>query len=310
MNILNNKFFEKLKSGLAKTKNNILTKINERISSENIDESTLDAIEEALILSDVGFNTSELIIKNAKQKLSRTGNRTKENFENVIKEEMINTLLENDDTYLENLISSHKPVIILIIGVNGSGKTTTIGKLANYLKSKELKVVIGAADTFRAAADEQLKIWAEKVGVDIALSNSKDPGSVVFETLTLAKKNNHDVVIIDTAGRLHTQKNLMDQLTKIKSVINKFDNLAPQETLLVIDGNSGQNAINQVNEFEKYSKIDGIIITKLDGTTKGGVIFNICNTKKIPVRFICMGESIDDLQVFNPYLFVSAILDN
>ncbi|MEW6194763.1 MAG: signal recognition particle-docking protein FtsY [Bacteroidota bacterium] len=310
MKIFDNKYFEKLKNGLTKTKNNILNKINERISGEvNIDERTLDDIEEALVLSDIGLNTSELIIKIAKQKLFISGNRTAENLKNVIREELKNTLLDNDETYIENL-TKNKPVIMLIIGINGSGKTTTIGKLANYLKSKGLKVIVGAADTFRAAADDQLRVWADRVGVDIIFSSSKDPGSVVFDTLVFAKKNNHDIVIIDTAGRLHTQKNLMDQLTKIKSVITKFDDHAPQETLLVIDGNSGQNAVNQVNEFEKYSKIDGIIITKLDGTTKGGTIFNISNTKKIPVRFICIGEAIEDIQIFNPSLFVSAIFDN
>lgn len=309
MKLLNNLSFEKLKLGLTKSRDKIFSKLSETFSGKaNINESTLEEIEEVLISCDIGINAAENIITKARQVLLKNSNRSLENFVKLLKDELLKIFLENN-VYRNDFVIKQKPHIILIAGINGSGKTTTIGKLAYYFKKNKYNVLVSSADTFRAAANDQLKIWAERAGVEIISGNTNDPGSIVYDTLIKAHKSDIDIVLIDTAGRLHTQKNLMDELSKIKSVINKFND-APTDTFLVIDGNSGQNALQQVIEFEKFAKIDGLIITKLDGTTKGGAIFNICSDKKIPVRFIGIGEEIDDLQVFNPNFFVDAILDN
>lgn len=302
--------FEKFKSGLSKTRNNILNKINEIFTDKTIiDDSLLDDIEDTLISADIGVNTTEFIIKNAKLKYSQDDDKSLENFKIILKNELIN-IIQTDEKADSVNSGNNKPYIYLIIGVNGAGKTTTIGKLAYYFKKNNYKVLIGAADTYRAAANDQLKIWAERVGVEVIYGNSKDPGSVVFDTLATAYKTETDIVLIDTAGRLHTQNNLMDELSKIKNVINKFRSGSFYETLLVVDGNSGQNAIQQTNLFDKYTKINGLIVTKLDGSTKGGAIFNISHEKKIPVRFIGLGENIEDLQIFDPKAYVNAIFEN
>ena len=207
-------------------------------------------------------------------------------------------------------IAANKPYVILIVGVNGAGKTTTIGKLARNFKQSGFKVIIGSADTFRAAANEQLEVWAKRAGVDIVQRDpGSDPSSVVFDTLNVAKSKNADVVLIDTAGRLHTKNNLMNELLKIRKVITQVVNTAPNEVFLVVDGNTGQNAIIQAHEFSKVTELSGLIVTKLDGTAKGGVIFQICSELKIPVKFIGVGEQIDDLQTFEPHTFVKALFD-
>ena len=210
-----------------------------------------------------------------------------------------------------NDIEKYKPYVILIVGVNGAGKTTTIGKLAHNFKKSGLRVIVGAADTFRAAANEQLDIWAERAGVEIVQKGKgADPSSVAFDTIQRAVKEKYDVVLIDTAGRLHNKANLMEELNKIRRVAGKVVDYAPNETLLVLDGTTGQNALIQAEEFSKVTNISGLIITKLDGTAKGGVVFQICAKQKIPVKYIGVGETIDDLQTFDPGLFVSAIFEN
>ncbi len=208
-------------------------------------------------------------------------------------------------------IQKYKPYVILIVGVNGAGKTTTIGKLAHNFKRAGLRVIVGAADTFRAAANEQLDIWADRAGVEIVQKGKgADPSSVVFETIQRAVREKYDIVLIDTAGRLHNKAHLMEELNKIKRVSGKVVEYAPNETLLVLDGTTGQNAVIQAEEFAKVTNISGLIITKLDGTAKGGVVFQICSRQKIPVKYIGIGEAIDDLQTFDPDLFVSAIFEN
>ncbi len=310
MGLFNNLNFEKLKSGLAKTRNKIFNTINETISGKAIiDEKTIEEIEEILISSDIGYDTSEKIIEHAREKLKSDKDRTSQNIIETIKNELTSILsIENNN---QNGIDKFKPYIILVVGINGAGKTTTIGKLASNFKKAGLKVIVGAADTFRAAANEQLDIWANRAGVEIVQNKkSSDPSSVVFETIKIAVKNNYDVVLIDTAGRLHNKTHLMEELNKIKRVIKKLLPYAPNETLLVLDGNTGQNALVQVEQFSKVADITGLIVTKLDGTAKGGIIFQICNKQNIPVKYIGIGESLDDLQSFDPKMFVSAIFEN
>lgn len=311
MKLFSNFNFDRLKNSLTKTRDNILTKINETLSGKvKIDEVTLEQLEETLISSDIGASVSEAIIEKARKLLVNEKDRSVDNIKELIKNELLSILrmgLQQKDK--EEFSFSNKPYVILIIGINGSGKTTSIGKLAHNFKKSGNNVIIASADTFRAAANDQLQIWADRVGVPIVKVNTKDPSAVVYEALSIAKKDNYDVVLIDTAGRLHTQKNLMVELNKIKNVIKKFDDGAPNETLLVLDGNSGQNALQQVKEFEKYTDITGLIITKLDGTTKGGVVFQIVTDKKIPVKYIGVGENVEDLQDFEPSQYVEAIFN-
>jgi len=307
MKLFGNINFKKLKEGLTKTRNNIFNKITETITRKAvIDESTLEEIEEILITSDIGISTTEKIIQKARALLLKESERDSDKLKEIIKSELISLLNINNENYE---IEKYKPFVILIVGVNGSGKTTTIGKLAYNFRNSGLKVTIGSADTFRAAANEQLEIWAKRADVEIISSDTKDPSAVAFDTIKAAQKNSSDIVIIDTAGRLHTHKNLMEELGKIKRVINNLLPYAPNEIYLVIDGTSGQNALYQVNEFEKYTNITGLIITKLDGTAKGGIVFRIASEKNIPIKYIGVGEGIDDLQVFSPKDFVEAILD-
>ncbi len=311
MGLFNNLNFDKLKSGLQKTRNKLVNTITEAISGKAvIDDKTLDEIEEILITSDIGFETTEKIIENARVKLKKEKDRSDINIIQTVKDELTEVLMfENSGDEVEALKT--KPYIILVVGIKGAGKTTTIGKLAHNYKKAGYNVIVGAADTFRAAANEQLEIWAKRAGVEIIQKNQgADPSSVAFDTVEKAVKGNYDVVLIDTAGRLHNKANLMDELGKIKRVIGKVVPDAPNETLLVLDGNTGQNALVQADEFSKVTDISGLVITKLDGTAKGGVVFQICAKQRIPVKFIGVGEGIDDLQTFDPKMFVSAIFDN
>jgi len=312
MGLLNNFNFDKLKSGLTKTRNKIVNTINETISGKAVlDDKTLDEIEEILITSDIGYETSERIIENARVKLKSEKDRSNFNIIQTVKEELKSTLNVDSANSNENGIDKFKPYVILIVGINGAGKTTTIGKLAHNYKKAGLKVIVGAADTFRAAANEQLEIWAKRAEVEIIQKGiGADPSSVAFDAVSIAIKNKYDLVLIDTAGRLHNKSHLMEELNKIKRVIKKVLPHAPNETLLVIDGNTGQNALVQADEFSKVTDINGLVITKLDGTAKGGVVFQICAKQNIPVRYIGVGEGIDDLQNFDPNLFVSALFEN
>ena len=299
-------FFDKLKQGLSKTKESINDKINNVLSNfRKVDEDLLEELEEALIMSDIGVETSTKIIENLREKIK------KEKIEDVeqVKEELrkeIEKILEISDNSLH---LNTKPSVILVVGVNGVGKTTSIGKIANRLAKDGKKVVVAAADTFRAAAVEQLEIWATRAGAEVAKKDEGvDPASVVYDAIAKTKKNGADVLIIDTAGRLHNKKYLMDELNKIQKVVNKEMPEASKEVLLVIDAATGQNAISQVKAFKEQTDITGIILTKLDGTAKGGAVVGIVQENKIPVKFIGVGEKIDDMEIFNSSDFVKAII--
>ena len=309
MSLFKNLNFDKLKDSLSKTREKLVNRINETVSGKAIlDNELLDEIEEILLSSDVGFDTTAQIIENSRIKLKEEKDRSKTNIIDVIKNEMIKVLGNNLKSVREFNFEKYKPYVILIVGVNGVGKTTTIGKLAYNFKQSGLNVIIASADTFRAAANEQLEIWAERAGVEIVQkSKGADPSSVAFDTVQKAVREKYDIVLIDTAGRLHNKAHLMEELHKLKRVIAKVLPYAPNETLLVLDGTTGQNAIVQAQEFSKVTDINGLIVTKLDGTAKGGVIFQIAAKQKIPVKYIGVGEGIDDLQSFNPNLYVSAI---
>ncbi len=312
MKLFKNLNLDKLKGGLSKTREKIFTSITETISGKaKIDDEVLDELEEILITSDIGMDTSEKIIEATREFLKAEKDRTEENIINVIKNELVYTLEENNDGLSEySRFENYKPYVILVIGVNGAGKTTTIGKLAHNYKKAGLEVVIGSADTFRAAANEQLEIWANRAGVEVVQrEHGADPSSVAFETLTAAKQKNADIVIIDTAGRLHTKNNLMEELKKIKRVLGKVLDYAPNDTFLVIDGNTGQNGLIQAREFSKFTELTGLIVTKLDGTAKGGIIFQITAEQNVPVKYIGVGEGIEDLQTFDSKEFVNAIFD-
>lgn len=317
MALFKNLNIEKLKSGLSKTRKKLFDNINELVTGRAVlDEATLDKIEEILVSSDIGYDIVEKVIDRARYFNTMERDRKNTTIVDSIKKELSEVLETNlpngqtDSTNNNEDLTQFKPYVILIIGVNGVGKTTTVGKLAHNYRNAGLKVVVGAADTFRAAANEQLEIWAQKAGVDIVQKNKgSDPSSVAYDVIEKAKNSGHDVVIIDTAGRLHNKANLMEELNKIKRVIKKVLPYAPNETLLVLDGNTGQNAIQQAKEFSKITDISGIIITKLDGTAKGGVIFQIVAEQKIPIKYIGVGEDIDDLQTFDVDLFLSAIFN-
>ena len=299
-------FFDKLKQGLGKTKKTIDDKINNVFANfRKVDEDLLEELEEALIMSDIGIETSVKIIAELRNRIKKENIQDEEAVRKVLKEEMIK-LLDVDDTSL-NL--STVPSVILVVGVNGVGKTTSIGKIANNLKKSGKKVVIAAADTFRAAAVEQIEIWADRAECDLVKRpEESDPASVVFDAIQVAKEKNADVLICDTAGRLHNKKNLMDELAKINKVINRELPDSAKEVLLVLDGTTGQNAIMQVKAFKETTDITGIVLTKLDGTAKGGVVVGIVAENKIPVKFIGVGEGIDDMEKFNSADFVNAII--
>lgn len=299
-------FFDKLKNGLNKTKTSFDEKINNVFKNfRKVDEDFLDELEEVLIMSDIGMETSIKIISNLREKIKKEKIQDEEEVKQALREEMQKIL---DVTDIELHLNT-KPSVILVVGVNGVGKTTSIGKMANRLAKNGKKVVVAAADTFRAAAVEQLEIWAKRAGADIVKRDEGvDPASVVYDAIKMTKENGADVLIVDTAGRLHNKKYLMDELNKIQKVINKEMPDADKEVLLVIDGTTGQNAISQVKAFKQETDITGIVLTKLDGTAKGGVVIGIVEENKIPVKFIGVGEQIDDMEIFNSEDFVKAII--
>ena len=311
MGLFDNFNIDKLKNGLSKTRKKMVNSINELVTGRAvIDDKTLDEIEEILVTSDIGIELTTKIIDRARYFNTVEQNRKDSSITDSIKKELAKALEMGNTGNSNDNIEKYKPYVILIVGVNGVGKTTTIGKLAHNYKAVNLKVIVGAADTYRAAANEQLDIWAERAGVEIVQkSKGSDPSSVAFDTVQKAVNDKYDIVLIDTAGRLHNKANLMSELHKLKKVISKVVPYAPNETLLVLDGTTGQNAIIQVQEFSKVTDITGLVVTKLDGTAKGGVIFQITAKQKIPVKYIGVGEAIDDLQTFDPNLFVSAIFE-
>lgn len=299
-------FFDKLKNGLGKTKQNINDKINNVFANfRKVDEELLDELEEALIMSDIGIETSTKIISELRNRIKKENIQDEEAVKTALREEMVKLL----DVGKTKLDLSTSPAVILVVGVNGVGKTTSIGKIANNLRKSGKKVVIAAADTFRAAAVEQIEIWADRANCELVKRpEGSDPASVVFDAIQVAKEQHADVLICDTAGRLHNKKNLMDELGKINKVINRELPDASKETLLVLDGTTGQNAIMQVKAFKETTDITGIVLTKLDGTAKGGVVVGIVAENKIPVKYIGIGEQIDDMEVFNSEDFVEAII--
>ena len=299
-------FFDKLKQGLTKTKESINDKINNVFSNfRKVDEELLEELEEALVMSDIGMETSVKIIDNLRERVKKEKLEESEQVKEALREE-IEKILEAPDNSLK---LDTKPSVILVIGVNGVGKTTSIGKMAARLARDGKKVVVAAADTFRAAAVEQLEVWAKRAGSEIVKrQEGSDPASVVYEAIDIAKKENADVLIIDTAGRLHNKKYLMDELRKIQKVIQKEMSDCDEEVLLVIDGTTGQNAISQVKAFKEEADITGLVLTKLDGTAKGGVVIGIVEENNIPVKFIGVGEQIDDMEIFNPEEFAKAII--
>ncbi len=299
-------FFDKLKQGLGKTRDSLNDKINSVFSNfRKVDEELLDELEEILIMSDIGVETATEIISKLRNRIKLEKITDEEGVKTALKEEM-QAILNKVPNGLELKTS---PAVILVVGVNGVGKTTSIGKIANNLKKQGKKVVVAAADTFRAAAVEQLEIWANRAGVDIVKrQEGSDPAAVVFDAIRIVKEKNADVLICDTAGRLHTKKYLMDELLKIGKVIEKELPEASKETLMVIDATTGQNAIIQVKAFKEVVPITGLILTKLDGTAKGGVVVGIVNENSIPVKFVGVGEKIDDMEVFNSQEFVDAII--
>lgn len=303
--------FDRLKSGLEKTKKSFSNSILSLIGGRKIDDNLLNEIEEILLTSDIGYTTADFLTTKLKERVKLEKIEDAELIYGILKEEIYKLLItssksENDKNY--EVDSTNKPHIALIIGVNGVGKTTTIGKLAYNYKEKGKSVIIGAADTFRAAANEQLNIWADRVGVDIIqLEQGADPGAVVFDTLKIAKERNSDVVLVDTAGRLHNKSNLMAELEKLSRIVKKHKESGPDEVYLVLDATTGQNAIQQAKEFQRVANITGIILTKLDGTAKGGVVIAISNELNIPVRYIGVGEQMYDLQPFEPIKFVEAL---
>ncbi len=299
-------FFEKLKQGLNKTKESFDSKINNVFSNfRKVDEDFLDELEEVLILSDMGMDTSQKIVNNLRKRIKRENLKEQEDVKQALREE-IESIFDDVDNSLK---LDTKPSVILVVGVNGVGKTTSIGKIANKLKKEGKSVVIAAADTFRAAAVEQLEIWANRANCEIVKKEEgHDPASVVYEAIKKTKEQNADVLIVDTAGRLHNKKYLMDELRKIKKVIEREMEGCDKEVLLVIDSTTGQNAINQVKAFKEETEVTGLVLTKLDGTAKGGVVVGIVEENKIPVKFIGVGEQIDDMEIFNSKDFSKAII--
>ena len=299
-------FFDKLKNGLNKTKTSFDEKMNDIFSNfRKVDEDLLEELEESLIMSDVGANTSATIINNLRERVKKENIKDEQGVREALRKEIQEIFDATDNT----LKLETKPAVILVVGVNGVGKTTSIGKIANRLKKDGKKVVVAAADTFRAAAVEQLEIWANRVGCDIVKrEEGVDPASVVYDAIKITKEKNADVLICDTAGRLHNKKYLMDELIKIKKVIDKELPDSSEEVLMVLDATTGQNAISQVQAFKETVDITGIVLTKLDGTAKGGAVIGIVNENKVPVKFIGVGEQVDDMEIFNSEDFVKALI--
>jgi fused signal recognition particle receptor len=304
---------EVLDAGLEKTKKSVFEKLTHAIAGKStVDDEVLDNLEEVLATSDVGVETTLEIIKRIEERVARDKYVSTKELHNILKEEIAELLVKsgNEDGTDFDLPADHKPYVIMVVGVNGVGKTTTIGKLAYQFKQAGKKVYLGAADTFRAAAVEQLVIWGERVGVPVIKQQmGSDPASVAFDTIKSAVANDADVVIIDTAGRLHNKVGLMNELTKIKNVMKKVVDYAPDEVLLVLDGSTGQNAYEQAKQFTKATDITSLAITKLDGTAKGGVVIGISHQLKVPVKYIGLGEKMTDLQPFNRTEFVESLFE-
>ncbi|WP_421919382.1 signal recognition particle-docking protein FtsY [Marinifilum sp.] len=304
---------ENLNKGLAKTKESVFTKLSRAVVGKStVDDDVLDELEEVLITSDVGVDTTLKIIERIEERVAQDKFLGTSELNRILKEEIAGLLEENNKGNYEayELPKSDHPYVIMVVGVNGVGKTTTIGKLAHQFKNSGKKVMLGAADTFRAAAVDQLIIWSERVGVPVVNQGmGADPASVAFETLTKAKEEGSDVVIIDTAGRLHNKINLMNELSKIKRVMDRVIPEAPHEILLVLDGSTGQNAFEQAKQFTKATEVNALAITKLDGTAKGGVVIGVSDQFKVPVKYIGIGEGMEDLQVFNRDEFVASLFD-
>jgi fused signal recognition particle receptor len=309
--LFSNKKKETLDKGLEKTKESVFGKLARAVAGKStVDDDVLDDLEEVLITSDVGVETTVKIIRRIEERVARDKYVSTSELNRILREEIASLLEENhtDDNENWDLPSDHKPYVILVVGVNGVGKTTTIGKLAYQFKKAGKKVYLGAADTFRAAAVEQICIWGERVGVPVVKQQmGSDPASVAFDTLQSAKANGADVVLIDTAGRLHNKVNLMNELKKIKEVIKKVMPEAPDEVMLVLDGSTGQNAFEQAKQFAAVTNISSLAITKLDGTAKGGVVIGISDQLKVPVKYIGLGEGMEDLQLFNKSEFVDSL---
>lgn len=300
-------FFEKIKSGLKKTKDSMMKQVESLVNSfTKIDEDFFEELEETLIMSDVGVATSVKICDLLRERVKKEGVTDPSKIKGMIKE-IVSEMLEGG----EELNIHTKPSVILVIGVNGVGKTTTIGKMAAHLKSQGKKVILGAADTFRAAAIEQLGIWSERAGVEMVKhKEGADPAAVVFDTIAAGKSRGCDVIICDTAGRLHNKKNLMDELAKISRIIDREMEGCDKEILLVLDATTGQNAVNQAQQFKEAAGITGIVLTKLDGTAKGGIVIAIKDALGLPVKYIGVGEQIDDLQPFDSKAFADALFDD
>ncbi len=302
---------EKLEQGLSKTRNSFFSKLSKAVAGKSkVNAETLDELEQVLIESDVGVETTIKIIEKIEERVAKDKYINTEELNLLLKEEIIDLLVESKTEYFSNIgpESTNKPFVIMVVGVNGVGKTTTIGKLAHKFKAANKKVILGAADTFRAAAVDQLTIWSERAGVPLVSKGmNADPAAVAYETLEKAIKDNYDVAIIDTAGRLHNKVNLMNELSKIKRVMKKLIDEAPQEILLVLDGSTGQNAFQQAKQFTETTEINALAVTKLDGTAKGGVVIGISDQLKVPVKYIGVGEKIEDLQIFDRVAFVEKL---
>ena len=303
---------KKLDEGLEKTKSSFFEKLSKKVVGKSkIDDEDLDDIEEILITSDIGVETSLKIIESLEKKVEKEKYINSEELNNILKKEIEELLVNSSDVDSDVKSDPNMPYVIMVVGVNGVGKTTTIGKLAHKFKKSGFKVVLGAADTFRAAAIDQLTIWSDRVGVDIVKQNmGSDPASVAFDTLQSAISKNADVVIIDTAGRLHNKVNLMNELSKVKNVMSKLISDAPHDVLLVLDASTGQNAIEQAKQFSSVTQVNSLALTKLDGTAKGGVVIGISDQLQIPVRYIGVGEGMEDLQIFNKETFVNTLFKN
>lgn len=300
---------ETLDKGLEKTKQSVFSKIAHAVAGKStVDDEVLDNLEEILITSDVGVDTTIKIIKSIEERVAREKYVYTSELNGILRDEISRLLDDSNNTENWQLPEGHKPYVILVVGVNGVGKTTTIGKLAKQFKNAGKKVYLGAADTFRAAAVEQISIWGERVGVPVVKQQmGSDPASVAFDTLSSAIANNADVVLIDTAGRLHNKIGLMNELKKIKDVMKKLMPTAPDEVMLVLDGSTGQNAFEQAKQFAAVTNINSLAITKLDGTAKGGVVIGISDQMKVPVKYIGLGEGVDDLQLFDKKEFVDSL---
>jgi len=294
-----------LSDGLAKTRKNFTDKIGALILGEKIDESFLDELEEALIASDVGIGTASFVLKDLKERFKRNELSSPAQVKERLRQILFEILSARSSAFTLAAV----PAVVLVVGVNGTGKTTTIGKLANQLRAEGKKVMLAAGDTFRAAASEQLSIWGERAGIPVIKhKEGADPSAVVFDAVSAAKARAVDVLIVDTAGRLHTKSNLMEELKKVQRILSRELPGAPHETLLVLDGNTGQNALVQAKMFNEAVGVTGIVLTKLDGTSKGGIVFAIYKELSIPVKFVGIGEDIEDLRKFDPREFVNALL--